>query len=106
MRKEEILQEINKIVDQLIHKYKPLKIILFGSAASGEYEKINDLDFLIIKEEVPVRGIDRMRELDALIDRNMAVDMLVYRPREFEKSIKLGDPFIKKIVAEGKILYG
>ena len=36
-----------------------------------------------------------MRELDDLIDRNMAVDMLVYRPDEFEHRIKLGDPFIK-----------
>ncbi len=100
------MQEVKKIVDQLIQKYKPLKIILFGSAAREEYDKVNDLDFLILKEDVPLRGIDRMRQLDALIDRNMAADMLVYRPQEFERCLKLGDPFIKKILAEGKILYG
>ena len=47
-----------------------------------------------------------MRELDDLIDRNMAVDMLVYRPDEFEHRIKLGDPFIKRILSEGRVLYG
>lgn len=101
-----IIQEIQSIVQQLIHKYRPSKIILFGSAARGEYDKVNDLDFLILKQEVPSRGLDRMRELDDLIDRNMAVDMLVYRPDEFEHRIKLGDPFIKKILSEGRVLYG
>jgi hypothetical protein len=47
-----------------------------------------------------------MRELDDLIDREMAVDMLVYRPDEFEHCIKLGDPFIKTILSEGQVLYG
>lgn len=102
----EIRKEIGNIVDQLIHKYGPSKIILFGSAGRGEYDKVNDLDFLILKENVPFRGIDRMRELDDLINRNMAADMLVYRPDEFEKRLKLGDPFLKMILSEGQVLYG
>jgi len=106
MEQRKIHREIESIVQQLIHKYGPSKIILFGSAARGEYDKVNDLDFLILKQDVPSRGLDRMRELDDLIERNMAADMLVYRPDEFEERIKLGDPFIKAILSEGKILYG
>ena len=106
MKKDDIIQEIENIVEQLIHKYGPLKIILFGSAARGEYDKVNDLDFLVLKQEVPSRGLDRMRELDDLIDRKMAVDMLVYRPDEFEQRLNLGDPFIKTILSEGRVLYG
>ncbi len=101
-----VKKEIETIVYQLIHKYGPSKIILFGSAARGEYDKVNDLDFLILKREVPSRGLDRMRELDNLIERNMAVDMLVYRPDELDERVKLGDPFIKTILSEGRILYG
>lgn len=106
MKHKEIISEIKNITDQIIKKYKPLKIILFGSAGRKEYDIINDLDFLIIKEDVPEYGIDRMRELDEIIDRNIAADMLVYRPDEFEKRIKLGDPFIKTILKEGRVLYG
>jgi predicted nucleotidyltransferase len=106
MDKSGIIQEIETIVQQLIQKYRPSKIILFGSAARGEYGKVYDLDFLILKQDVPSRGLDRMRELDDLIDRNMAVDMLVYRPDEFENCVKLGDPFIKAILSEGQVLYG
>jgi predicted nucleotidyltransferase len=106
MDQRNIRREIESIVQQLIQKYRPSRIILFGSAARGEYDKVNDLDFLILKQEVPSRGLDRMRELDDLIDREMAVDMLVYRPDEFEHRIKLGDPFIKTILSEGQVLYG
>jgi len=106
MEEKEIIREIQSIVEQLIQKYRPLKIILFGSAARGEYDKLSDLDFLILKQDVPFRGIDRMREVDDLIDRNIAADILVYRPDEFDNRIKLGDPFIKAILSEGQVLYG
>ena len=106
MNAKELDTEIQYILDQIIQKYKPLKIILFGSAGRGDFDKVNDLDFLIIKEDVPLYGLDRMRELDELIERNIAADMLVYRPDEFEERIKLGDPFIKTILQEGRVLYG
>jgi predicted nucleotidyltransferase len=106
MDKKDILSEIQNIVEQINQKYKPSRIILFGSAGRGEYDKVNDLDFLIIKQDVPLYGIDRMRELDELIYRNTAADMLVYSPDEFEERIKLGDPFIKTILREGQVLYG
>ena len=106
MNKDEILSEIKNISSQIIQKYKPIKIILFGSAARGEYDQVSDLDFLIIKQDVPSYGLERMRELDKLIERNIAADMLVYRPDEFEKRINLGDPFIKTILQEGRVLYG
>jgi predicted nucleotidyltransferase len=102
----DIENEIQSITKQLIEKYGPEKIILFGSAARGDYGLVNDLDFLIIKQNVPVYGIDRMRELDELIERNMAADMLVYRPEEFEVRVRLGDPFIKAVLKEGRVLYG
>jgi len=99
-------REIESITKQLIEKYEPEKIILFGSAARRQYGDPNDLDFLIIKEDVPFYGIDRMRELDELIDRNVAADLLVYRPDEFDDRVRLGDPFILAILKEGRVLYG
>ncbi len=50
MEEKYIFSEIQNIVEQIIHKYTPSKIILFGSAARREYDKVNDLDFLIIKQ--------------------------------------------------------
>jgi predicted nucleotidyltransferase len=99
-------KEIESITIQIIEKYEPEKIILFGSAARGESGSDSDADFLIIKKETPFYGADRIRALSRIVNRNIPVDFLVYRPEEFEKRVEMGDPFLKAIIKEGKVLYG
>ena len=99
-------KEIESIVIQIIEKYEPQKIILFGSAARGESGSDSDADFLIIKKDTPFYGAYRIRELSRIVNRNIPVDFLVYRPEEFEKRVEMGDPFLKAIIKEGRVLYG
>src|SRR5208337_5380385 len=91
-------KEIESITAQIINKYGPEKIILFGSAARGQLGPDGDADFLIIKKETPLYGADRIRELSRIIERNIPLDLLIYRPEEFENRLKLGDPFLKAIL--------
>jgi hypothetical protein len=99
------LKEIEDVKSQLIEKYKPEKIILFGSAAWGK-DEINDIYLFIIKRDVPYYGADRIIELYRMMDVNAPVDFIVYKPEEAEERLSLGDPFVKKIFREGKVLYG
>ena len=99
-------KEIQNITKQIIEKYKPEKIILFGSAARGAMGLDSDADFLIIKKDTPFYGADRIRGLSGMIERNIPLDLLVYKPEEFEKRLELGDPFLKAVLKEGKDLYG
>jgi len=101
----ELAKEIQSITRQIVEKFRPEKIILFGSAAKGEWSSDSDADFLIIKKDTPLYGSERIRELSRLIERNIPVDFLVYRPEEFDKRLKMGDPFLKAIVKEGRVLY-
>lgn len=101
-----IQHAIENITAQLIQKYKPEKIILFGSAARGDAAPGSDIDLLIIKRDTPSYSADRIMEVSDLVERDVPVDFLVYRPEEFEKRVSLGDPFIELILKEGKILYG
>ena len=98
-------KEVKNIVEQLINLYKPQKIILFGSLMRGNPKPGTDIDFFIIKKNVPNLGVDRIRQLDRLIKYKLATDFIVYKPEELDKRLKLGDPFIKSILSEGKILY-
>ena len=98
--------EIKNITGQIIEKYKPERIILFGSTVRGKLTSDSDVDLLIIKKDTPLYGADRIRELSRIIDRDIPVDFLVYRPEEFEKRLNMGDPFLKAVLKEGKILYG
>jgi len=99
-------EEIDSIAAQIIEKYKPEKIILFGSAVRGDMGPDSDADFLIIKKDTPLYGVDRIRELSRMIERNIPVDFLIYRPEEFEARSQMGDPFLKAILKDGRVIYG
>ena len=99
-------KEIESVTVQIVEKYQPEKIILFGGAARGEFTPDSDADFLIVKEDTPLYGADRIRELSRLIERNIAIDFLMYRPEELNQRIEMGAPFLKAVVEEGKVLYG
>lgn len=105
MRKINHEQEIDYIRDQIVTKYRPNKIILFGSAVKGNFSPDSDLDFFIIKDD-PRIGRERVYDVSQMFEHNIAVDVLVYTPQEVEKCIKWGDPFVKQILSYGKVIYG
>jgi predicted nucleotidyltransferase len=100
-----VAADMEQLTQQLMNKYDPLKIILFGSAVN-DIHNAHDIDLLIVKDNVPAVGTERIRQLYRIIDTNLPVDYLVYRPQEIENRIRLGDPFICGIVRNGKVLYG
>lgn len=99
-------KEISSIVDQLVVHYKPDKIILFGSAARDKATEDSDLDFFIIKRDVPRVGRERYYQLAKTVSYGRASDFLICTPQEVETRMSLGDPFMKHVLTEGKILYG
>lgn len=105
MTQLQIQSQINSITNQLIKKYKPRKIFLFGSSANGNMTADSDLDFLIIKDDKK-DPYNRIVEVYGLVKKNIAADFIVYTPQEFAERLKLGDPFISSILSEGKVIYG
>lgn len=78
---------MENIIKQIIDKYKPIKIILFGSASQEKFNDDSDIDLLIIKKQTPYLGQERARELRRLIKKNLPVDFFIYRPKEFDERI-------------------
>jgi predicted nucleotidyltransferase len=103
--KDEFDQEVRSIVRQLLRLYKPQKVVLFGSLVRGEIRQGTDIDLFIVKSGVPELGVDRIRELDALVKYRLATDFIVYTPEEVEQRLSLGDPFVRSILEEGRVLY-
>ncbi len=105
MATAQVQNQIDSIKNQLIQKYKPVKIILFGSAIKGPMTPDSDLDFFIVKDDKKPRH-DRMVEVYRLVDKDIAADFLVYTPKELATRVKMGDPFVESVLHEGKVLYG
>ncbi len=105
MSQAQVQSQIASITNQLIKKYKPQKIFLFGSSVTGNMTDDSDLAFLIVKDDKK-KPYNRIVEVYGLVKKNIAVDFIVYTPQEFAERLKLGDPFIVSILSEGKVLYG
>ena len=103
--KDEFDQEVENIVGQLLRVYRPQKVILFGSLAQGTIRQGTDIDLFIVKAEVPRLGVDRIRELDALVTYRFATDFIVYTPQEVQQRLAAGDPFVKSVLEQGRVLY-
>lgn len=102
--------EINKIKQILIDKYKPERIVLFGSFAWGKPNQDSDLDFLIIKKVQKPRPAREQEVYRVLSDyhysaESLPVDIIVHTPDEAKKRLSLGDPFIKEILTRGQVIY-
>lgn len=103
MTTSKVQAQIESIKKQLIKKYKPERVILFGSAVSGKMTSDSDLDFLIIKEDS--RSFhERIADVYGLVEKDVAADFIVLTPREYQRS-KNTNPFIREIESTGKVLY-
>lgn len=105
MTRADISKGVESLKQELLTKYAPEKIILFGSAAK-DTDEVNDVDLFLVKDDVPYLGADRIRQLFRLIETDLPVDYLVYRPSEVAERLALGDPFVTVVFKEGKVLYG
>jgi predicted nucleotidyltransferase len=89
---------------QIARKFKPQKIILFGSYAYGEPKQESDVDMLVI---MPFEGKGSHKATEILIetDPRFPIDLLVRTPDQIKKRLELGDFFIREITQKGKVLY-
>ncbi len=100
---QDFRQELERVLTAL-QRYRPRRVILFGSFARGDYHAGSDIDLLVIKEtERPFA--ERIGDVLALCDYSIPLEPLVYTPEEFERMRDEGNPFIEQILREGKIVY-
>ena len=102
-RKKELVHELGRIINAL-KKDKEIKLImLFGSLARGDISATSDIDMIIVKG-TEKKFLDRLDEIYSTLIPNVALDILVYTPEEFE-AMKTENAFVMNAVKEGKMLY-
>jgi len=88
-----------------VKHFHPEKIILFGSWAWGEPTGESDLDILVVMD-VDGSPIRKASEISRIArPRFLPMDIIVRTSDEIERRIKMGDPFIRRIMNHGKVLY-
>jgi uncharacterized protein len=102
---DSIKQILEDITEKIVLTCKPLKIILFGSAANGNMTNNSDFDILVIMKN----GIHR-RKTAQLIYRNIAdigfaSDIIVVTEEDIKIYEKNEGTVIYPAISNGKVLY-
>ena len=89
---------------QVARHFKPEKIILFGSYAYGQPTEDSDVDILVI---MPFEGRnpEKATEIWMATKPKFPIDIMVRKPAELKKRLKMGDFFLREITEKGKVLY-
>jgi predicted nucleotidyltransferase len=98
-------EKIQEMVRRIVARFRPEKIILFGSYARGTAGPDSDVDLLVVK---PLIGSKRQEQLDmriALHGIGLAKDIVVVTPEELEEYKDLVGTVIRPALREGKVLY-
>ena len=96
---------IQEIVSRIVRRFKPDKIILFGSHARGEGGPDSDVDLLVV---MPVQGSKRDKAIEIgvlLHDIRVSKDIIVTTPEEFEWRKEVSGTIEYPADREGEILY-
>lgn len=95
-------QDIQGLAARIAAEFRPTKILLFGSHASGTPREDSDVDLLVV---VDVDG-PRYRlagRIRASLTGNIPIDVVVRSPREFASPE--GDLIIQEALQNGRVLY-
>jgi len=98
------LKGIQQIVQQIVDRFHPRKVILFGSYARGTPTADSDVDLLVVMEtdENPLHTAAR---ISASIDHPFPLDILVFRPSELQASFERQGIFATEVMTNGVVLY-
>lgn len=103
MISEEVLQEATR---RLVRRFRPHKIILFGSQARGDADPKSDVDLLVVCPLSGRRRREMMVEMDlALNGLGIARDIVILTPEEYERDREIPGTIARPAFLEGKVLY-
>ncbi len=98
------MQAIRAVVEQIVEKFQPEKIILFGSYAYGQPRPESDVDLLVVMD-TPLRNREQAAQIACAIDYHFGLDLLVRTPQQLARRLALGDFFLQEVIEKGKVLY-
>jgi predicted nucleotidyltransferase len=97
--------KIRSFCNAVAKQFRPRRIILFGSYASGKPTADSDVDLLVIMPRAHERGERMSVRIRHAVPRDFPLDLLVRTPAEMAKRLRWGDFFLREVVEKGKIMY-
>ncbi len=96
--------QIQSVTDEIARKFRPDKIILFGSYAYGTPTEDSDVDLLVVMP-LPNQGRGKASDIRLHLDISFPLDLVVCDPHYLRQRIEMNDFFLREVARKGKVLY-
>jgi predicted nucleotidyltransferase len=97
-------KKIQHFVDQVVRRFRPAAVILFGSHAYGTPTAESDVDLMVImKHRGP--GARAATQIRLECPRDFPMDLIVRTPGEVRRRIRMGDQFLREVTSKGIFLH-
>jgi uncharacterized protein len=96
---------LNEVVRRVLAVAKPDRIILFGSAATGQMTRDSDIDLLIVEPTAENRHAESVAITDAIGDVHFPVDVKIISSERFEATKNIIGGIAYPAHKYGRILY-
>jgi predicted nucleotidyltransferase len=97
------MRVIRRYARAIAERFRPDKIVLFGSYAYGTPHEDSDVDLLVI---MPARNqLDQAFKIRCAFTAPFPMDLIVRTPKEMKWRLEEGESFLTEVVSKGKVLY-
>ncbi|WP_017297790.1 nucleotidyltransferase domain-containing protein [Nodosilinea nodulosa] len=103
--KTDVQAALDTIAARLVQQFQPLKIILFGSQATGRATLESDIDLLVVMPQVASKRQAAVAMRRCLADLPMGKDIIVATPEEIARRGYIVGTVLHQAITEGKVLY-
>jgi predicted nucleotidyltransferase len=97
-------KQIQAFVNEVVARFRPAAVILFGSYAYGEPDGESDVDLLVVLRH---RGssMKKASEIRVACPRSFPMDLMVRSPSEIRRGLRMGDAFLREVTSKGVFLH-
>jgi len=96
---------IEEMVQRIVERFSPDRVILFGSYARGAAGPDSDVDLLVVMRCTESTWQQAVEIRQSLADLPIAKDVIVVTPEYFERYRDIIGTVVWPAVREGKVLY-
>lgn len=101
------MRDIRRYCNAIATAFRPQRIILFGSHATGTANASSDVDLLVITARAKPHSRRRRLSLEIRerFNPDFPVDIIVRDPAFVVARLKEGDTFLEEITGKGRVMY-
>ena len=93
------------MAERIVDRFRPERIILFGSHARGNAGPDSDVDLLVVLRDAAPKRAKAVAIYELLAGSGLPKDVIVVSPEEVERYRDVPGTLIRSALREGRVLY-